>query len=685
MKKKIFYLSIFCFCLPGVFAQGIQDVGTESQALPVTKISIYSSGLAYYEHTGTLNSPAVIRLPFKENAVNDALMSLVLNDSASASPSVSYQSPNTLFQTLRSLKIDLSDEADMAGILRSLRGAEVEITAPSPVSGKIMGVEYRSRISPSGIEIGEQWLSLYTEQGIRRFNFNEIISINFKDPAIEADLKRALELIAASRNNDSRDLTIQLPGTGSRKVSISYVIPSPVWKVSYRLDLGSPNAKPRLQGWAIVDNDGDVDWNKVELSLVAGRPSSFIQNLYPPYYVYRPTLPLAIAGAANAVTHDQGYVAGAPPVPRPESVVSAARSRVAMSAEAERDYDVFYEPTEKAAVGVIGTNISGAAAAVVGEQFEFTIKNPVSVARQMSAMLPLTDASVEARKLLVFSGSGPANRNLNPRLGAELTNTSGIKLPAGPITVYDGGTYAGDALIEFWNEGEKRLVSYGEDLSVIGAVTNSSSATFSSVTITGGTMTITRSQEFLTTYTFKNNAAQDKLLIIEHPKNQGTTLDSPKADEETPSLYRFKMTLPAKGAAAGLIVNVRESRPIMERVTLLQLRPEAFLSYASNRELPANVREAIQQAVNLRSSLNASQAAVTDAEKQRTGFVSEQDRIRKNLEAAGSQTQQGQEYLKRLISLDDSIDRIDAELQALREKAISAQKAYEDYIGNLKL
>jgi cation transport regulator ChaB len=681
MKKNFFYLSIFCFCLPGVFAQGIQDAETTgSQVLPVTKISIYSSGLAYYEHTGALNGAAVIRLPFKENAVNDALMSLVLNDSASASPSVSYQSPNTLFQTLRSLKIDLSDEADMAGILRNLRGAEVEITAPSPVSGKIMGVEYRSRISPSGIEIGEQWLSLYTEQGIRRFNFNEIISINFKDPAIEADLKRALDLIAASRNNDSRDLTIQLPGTGSRKVSISYVIPSPVWKVSYRLDLGSPNAKPRLQGWAIVDNDGDVDWNKVELSLLAGRPSSFIQNLYPPYYVYRPTLPLAIAGAANAVTHDQSYVAGAPPVPRPESVVSA-RARVAMSAEAERDYDVFYEPAEKAAAGVIGTTISGAAAAVAGEQFEFTIKNPVSVARQMSAMLPLTDASVDARKLLIFSGSGPTNRNLNPRLGAELTNTSGIKLPAGPITVYDGGTYAGDALIEFWNEGEKRLISYGEDLSVIGAVTNSSSATFSSVTITGGTMTITRSQEFLTTYTFKNNAAQDKLLIIEHPKNQGTTLVSLKADEETPSLYRFTVTLPAKGE---LSVPVSESRPIMERVTLLQLRPEAFLSYASNRELPANVRDSLQQAVNLRSALNAAQAAVTDAEKQRTGFVSEQDRIRKNLEAAGSQTQQGQEYLKRLISLDDSIDRIDAELQALREKARSAQKAYEDYLGNLK-
>jgi len=698
MKKKVLYLAICCFCLSGISAQGMEDAGTAgtgavagagAQALPVTKIAVYSSGLAYFEHSGTLNGAAVIRLPFKENAVNDALMSLVLNDPASPNPAVSYQSPNTLFQTLRSLKIDLSDEMDMAGILRKLRGAEVELAVPSPVSGKIMGVEYRPRrISPYGGEANDPWLSLHTAQGIRMFNFADINAITFKDPALEQDLNRALDLIAGSRNNDSRDLTIQLPGTGSRRVSISYVIPAPVWKVSYRLDLGVGNAKPRLQGWAIVDNDGDTDWNKVELSLVAGRPASFIQNLYPPYYVYRPTLPLAIAGAAGAVTHDQSYAPVPAPAEAPRLESGSARRAMAdkamamEQAAADNDYDGRERNTTATAGGVIDTTISGAAASAAGEQFEFTIKNPVSVARQMSAMLPLTDAFIEARKLLIFSGSAPANRNQNPRLGAELTNTSGMKLPAGPITVYDGGTYAGDALIEFWNEGEKRLISYGEDLSIIGSSTNSSSAAFSSVIISNGVMTITRSLEFLKTYTFKNNAAQDKRLLIEHPKNPGSTLASPKADEETPALYRFTVTLPARGE---LTVPVRESTPVMERVTLTQLRPSAILSFASSQELPANVKEALQQAVTLQSAVNSAQAAVTEAERQRQGFVSEQDRIRKNLEAAGSTTQQGQEYLKRLLSLDDSIDKLEPELQTLRENVRTAQKAYEDHLNKLAI
>ena len=60
-----------------------------------------------------------------------------------------------------------------------------------------------------------------------------------------------------SRFDENRDLSLSLDGQGSRPVSISYIIPTAVWKVSYRLDLSG--AEPYLQGWAIVDNDSDKD------------------------------------------------------------------------------------------------------------------------------------------------------------------------------------------------------------------------------------------------------------------------------------------------------------------------------------------------------------------------------------------------------------------------------------------
>jgi hypothetical protein len=457
-----------------------------------------------------------------------------------------------------------------------------------------------------------------------------------------------------------------------------------VWKVSYRLDLGAAKTdKPLFQGWAIVDNDSDSDWPKVELSLVAGRPVSFVQNLYPPYYVSRPVQPLAIAGTAGAVTHDSSYekamadqVARAPvPMPPQEAM---ARSRSSVVAESAWDGAGYNAERGSTLASGMETALGGAA----GDQFEFTVKNPVSLDRRMSAMLPLVESAVEARKLLTFSGASAGGRNHHPRLGAELTNTSKMKLPAGPITVYDGGTYAGDALIEFWNEGEKRIISYGEDLSVTAAVMDSSSRTTVSVTINGGVMTINRSMEYFKTYTVKNNAAQEKLLMVEHPKNAGATLESPEADEQTPSAYRFLVTLTA---GKETVLAVKETRPLVERVTLTSNRPESLLSYTSNQEIPANVQNALRQAVNLWNAVTAAEAAVSEAEKRRTFLIQEQERIRKNLEATGAQTPQGQEYLGRLKSLDTQIDDITTEIEKLTAKVKDAQKAYADYLANLKL
>ena len=48
-----------------------------------------------------------------------------------------------------------------------------------------------------------------------------------------------------------------------------------------------------LEGWAIVDNTTGEDWTKVQLSLVSGRPISFVSQLYAPRYVERPAAELA--------------------------------------------------------------------------------------------------------------------------------------------------------------------------------------------------------------------------------------------------------------------------------------------------------------------------------------------------------------------------------------------------------
>jgi septation ring formation regulator EzrA len=123
----------------------------------------------------------------------------------------------------------------------------------------------------------------------------------------------------------------------------------------------------------------------------------------------------------------------------------------------------------------------------------------------------------------------------------------------------------------------------------------------------------------------------------------------------------------------------------MERISLVQLGQGAFLSYMSSQEIPPPVQAALRQAVNLWNVVNAAEAAVTEAENRRSFLANEQDRVRKNIEVTGNQTQQGQEYLKRLQSIDSDIDKIAGELEKLRADVKKAQKAYTDYLSGLNL
>ncbi|MDR0723056.1 MAG: DUF4139 domain-containing protein [Treponema sp.] len=663
---------------------GSEEAAMVSQdTLPLRRLTLFSSGLGFFEHQGQITGAAVITLPFKAVEVNDVLKSLVIGDPAS-SPTVVYPSEQTLSRTLKSLSIDLSQYSGIAEILDSLKGTAIQVHTPVSIQGRILGVEYRTSEAAQVQSRGEEpYLSLYTDQGIRVISLKEVSGFVFQDPRINTDLNRALDLIMNSRNEDTRNLQIQLPGEGSREVSLSYVIPTPVWKVSYRLDLSQD--MPLLQGWAMVDNDSDTDWNNLTLALVSSRPVSFIQNLYPPYHLTRPVLPLAIPGIAQATTYDSGWGdsrAEYAEEERAEEASTPLASPQPLRKEKVQILDADAVPeSNRALTGAVLETPKGQ---VRGEQFEFTLPKPVSLARQQSTMLPLVEAPVEALKTLVFSGvkalqGGP----VHPALSAELTNTTGIPLPPGPITVYDGGTYGGDGLFEFFPEQEKRLISYGDELAVTGYVSQRYSRRISTVTVQQGILKINRKLIYETQYTWKNASSTAKRLVLEHPITRNTILTEPASfDTRTDTLYRFVQTLPAAKEVSSTIT---EEQALVEQITLTQLSLPSFISYTRNEAIPEQVRSALQQGIELKQAADAAQQVLANLNTQRERLIAEQDRIRRNLEAAGNQTQQGQEYLKRLLAQDEAIDLLYSRLEEAEKTAQDAQAAYDTYIGDLNL
>ena len=561
-----------------------------------------------------------------------------------------------------------------------------------------MAVEIPPAFLRGGENTGEPALTISTASGVRLIKLKDIQSFTFRNTAINADMARALDIIRSSNNSGVKTLNIALPGRTRREVSLSYVIPSPVWKVSYRLDLNS--AKPFLQGWAIIDNDGDIDWTDVEISLVTGRPVSFIQNLYPPYYVSRPILPLAIAGAAEAQTYESGYgtadSGAAYKMARNEAMVMedsmefAARPEPGMVGTMElidgrwvsRNSADMARPRAQAAVA--GGMLDTARGADSGDQFEFTLKRPVTLARQQSTMLPLVEGPVTAEKTLVFSGQRALSGGvIHPAISAQLTNNTGMKLPAGPITVFDGGVYAGDALLEFLPEGEKRIISYGDDLSVSGSVTSSFKRVIAAVTVSKGLMTLSRKNVNEKTYTIWNAGSAAKKLIIEHPITRDAVLTTPaSSDEQTSSLYRFTRNI---AAGATLDFTVSEETPVSETITLSHLNDAAFAAFSTNSEIPARVRDAFSRALSLKQAADEAAKELTNAEMRRVRLVADEERIRNNLGAVGVESERGQEYLGRLADQDAAIDAQNDAIDAARRSVDETEAAYKEYLNGLEL
>ncbi|MDR1506864.1 MAG: hypothetical protein LBI67_07140 [Treponema sp.] len=667
---------IFFFGGSGLFAQNSAAGGTE---LPLRRVAIFSSGVGYFEHGGTVSGRASFQLPFDVTAVDDALKSLAISDSApGASPVVNYPSEETLAKTLKSLGIDLSENPGTAEIFAAQRGAEIEVSAPNPAAGRIAGIERRS-VKDGG---NEAYLSLYTGGGLKLIAIRDIGSFKFTDPSLNADLVRALDLIAANRASRTRNLQITLnaENPGSRNVSLSYVIPVPVWKVSYRLDLGQ--SSPLFQGWAIVDNGSDSDWNDVELSLVSGRPVSFVQELYRPYYLARPVLPLSIAAAARARSHASGYGYQADEDYDYLAEAEVSESASGFAARAAAPYPSLKSAAsqDSAALSVNRPAVSGSAA---GDQFSFTVNESVTLLRRQSAMLPIVSGRVRAVKSLILPGARALGGTVNPELGAEIVNTTGMKLPAGPITVYDGGTYAGDALIEFFSENDRRFISYGEDLSVTASAKLSSTRELSAVTVSAGVMTISRKLVYERNYTVKNAGSETKRLIVEHPITGGAALAEPKTFlEKTDSVYRFEQSLPG-GREIGF--TVKEESPTSERIVLSQIRQDSLVSFASNQEIPANVRAALSAAAELQQKTETARQTLADTQSRKTRLQTEQDRIRQNLAAAGNDTDLGRNYLRRMTSLDTEIDGVNEEIDEAEKLVQSARADFDRYIAGLRL
>jgi len=681
--------------------------GAGENAVPLTRVTSFSSGVAYFEHNGKVSGDAEIQLRFKTDQINDMLKSLVALDLGGGTVSgVDYASREPLARALKSFGVDISGEPTLGQLLKQIRGADVVIATPEKITGKILGVETRTRqILPSNTVIQQEFLDLVTADGIKSIALDTVASITLADPKLNTELGKALALLVESRDVDSKPVRIAFTGKGERPVRIGYINEAPIWRTSYRLVLGEEKKEEAaMQGWAIVENTSDFDWEKIELTLVSGRPISFIMDLYTPLYVPRPVVQPELYASLRPQEYDEGLKAdrtilalqaqggegggGGQMRGRGEARRSVAANRqlaaaapgappAAMAlAEAEGDMATNAASEQALRQGVAAM----ATGKAVGELFSYRIKSPVTLPRRKSAMLPIVNQTVKARKVSIYNASVLATNPLN---GFWLTNDTGLSLLAGPVTIFDGGTYAGDARINNLAPNDKRLLSYAIDLKVTVDPTANTSQQIVAAKIVRGVLQCTRRHEFKQEYLIKNKAEQERVVLIEYPFVADRKLIEPAEPlEKTPQVQRFETKVPA--ATTGKFV-VREEQTLTQTIALLPTDVGQLQFYAQTGEIPPKVREAVAEVIKRKNALVEAERQLNESQQRIGQLRQEQGAIRSNMGAVGHGTQSFQRFEKKLLDLETQIEETQKQVEAKRTQVNTLRTDLEQQLDKMNV
>ena len=679
----------------------------EEFPLPLEKVVLFTSGVGYFQHGGKVNNDAQVEMSFKSEHINDLLKSMVLEDLGGGTVStVSYASRDPLTKTLETFAVNLTDNPSMGQLLGRLRGEAIDVDALAPASGTIVGVEKRAVPVGADKTIEKEFVTILTKDGLRTLPLDSITRIKLVDPRLQSELEKALAVLALGHDNEKKSVTLNFSGKGARDVRVGYVQQTPIWKTSYRLvlDDAAGGNQAMLQGFAIVENTTDNDWKDVSMSLVSGRPISFVMDLYQPLYVPRPEVQQELYASLVPQVYGQDLAGG-----EREFLEAASRSRLTadnpLVANKLRKSQLAANQLAAAPAGSFAKNDSQdqlqdndnkgwhdksmfeAAASVqsmaqggaLGELFRYEIAKPVTIQRQRSAMLPIVGEKVEAEKVAIYDERVMAK---HPLAGLRLVNSTKLNLMQGPITVYDGGAYAGDARVEDMAPGSERLLSYAVDLDVeIAPRAVVKPEEIVSVRVEKGTLIASRKLAREKKFDVKNSGDKAVKVLVEYPLESGWKLVKPaKADEVTRDRQRFVVIAqPGKPA----VLDVAEEMLVDQRIVITNLDDNAILFYSNAKVTSPDVKKALAEIIRRKREIEQVVREKAASQQEIATVSQEQDRIRQNMQQLDRGSELYTRYVQKFAQQEDRVETLRKEVAQREKQEQEARRALDDFLSQL--
>lgn len=315
-----------------------------------------------------------------------------------------------------------------------------------------------------------------------------------------------------------------------------------------------------------------------------------------------------------------------------------------------------------------------------GALFEYRVQIPVSIARQQSAMLPVINQSIDAEPVSLYN---PNRHAVHPFFGVRITNTTDLTLMEGPVTIYYGDSYGGDALMDTVEPKGERILTYALDLGV--EVSHDLQATQSQILtfkIVQGVLHQQVKEQRTNRYRLTNRDRQPRTVLIEQPLEGAWKLIEPSQAERTRNFYRFRVQV-AAGKTATL--QAVEERVVEQRYGLLETSDEVLMVLLRNAQASETLRRTLQEILNRRKQITELQTALRNRQERIQAIERDQERIRANMRELDRASDLYKQYVQKLTEQEREIEQARREMETLQQQLQEAQRALTDYIQNLAI
>ncbi|CAN5171674.1 DUF4139 domain-containing protein [soil metagenome] len=462
--------------------------GAANAVLPLRTLRLYETGVGYFERSGTVPTKSDAGLPVPSGHLDDALKTLVIlsADGKARIDGVEFGSSlsHGMARAMAGLPTEGDETLDYETLLSSLKGSHVELRTPqATLLGRLVDVD-KVDVDLPPLKDGKEdktavrkppqlRVTIFTDRGaVMHVDGTDVLSVRPTDPAQAARIDAALASLLAHGAASHHDLRIL--GEPGAPITIGYIAETPVWRTSYRVVLTKDHGAV-LQGWALLHNDTDEDWQSVTVELVNGRPDSFLFPLAAPRYTRRPlvtptgelsTVPQLMGNTADGLWGDHvgdSFGAGGMGLTGTGEGGGGRGEGIGLGSFGTIGHGGGTGNIDGSSLLDVGdlAQVAQANGVEAGALFVYRMPRPVALRAHASTLVPFLQQTVEAEPIAWFDEPGAVARS-----AIRFVNSTTQTLPPGKMAIFADGGFAGESAIDRMRAKERRFLTFGADLDV---------------------------------------------------------------------------------------------------------------------------------------------------------------------------------------------------------------------------